>query len=319
MTELLLPDEIVIPDGIEPLIKWKALRFSGSYLYSPSQEMVWPYRERAEATCKSMWDYGWEPVSHLPNIPTEEGYSYGPTFQTTSGSVMMYGSSYTQPQTVTQQMPRVELPDGLSWSWESKPHQVASETCGCGIYCVDTAEACLSYCREQCVICKIAVWGRVVPGTAGARAQYAYPQSIEFAMGLNNKELMTLARIYGLTLPEGEVIYIPKDAKDLSEGNKVFQVHTGSTNAMPWLDVAPVVWTPVEYTQLNTHNDFQVFSQDDGEGGLQVMFGIVLLLVYLLMGGVVVFGTPWFVKILAMFCMLLMTVLVPFAADKSDA
>lgn len=323
MTDLLLPDEIEIPDSIEPLIKWKALTVSkdGTLLYSPNQNMPWPVKERAEATCKTSWDYGWEPVSHLPNIPTEEGYSYGPTFHTTSGSVVMYGSYYGQREPVpSQQMPLVELPDGLNWSWEGKPHQVVSESCGCGIYCVDTPEACLSYCRDKAVICKIAVWGRVVPGTYGARAEYAYPQSIEYAMGLSNKGLMELAERYGLSLPEGEVIYVPKDAEELTKGSSVFQVYTGPTTFPgATTNAVPVAWTPItsanSFTLLSLPEELP--KDHDFVREVITIFGLTVSFCFLLV--IALLGQTAAVRLCATFAILAGALAITAWAGKKNA
>jgi hypothetical protein len=212
MSEIVIPDEIEIPDGIEPVIAWKALKYDGGLLHSPSYGLAWPTKQRAEASCGNAYDYGWEPKpSHEANTPEETGYNFTAFHTTTVYTVVpsYYGQASTQPQ------PRVELPDGLAWSWEAKPHMVAGDNCSCGIYAVDSAEACLSYAKDKCVICTIAMWGHVVNGSMGARAQYAYPQSIEFAMGLNSNELIKLARDYGLKLPEnGKVRHCDPQKRD---------------------------------------------------------------------------------------------------------
>lgn len=185
--------ELHVPDSIEPIIGWKALLAhrlaNGEWtLLSPQQRMRWPQRQRAEATCEREHEFKWQPTRGLPNEAPDEASTY------------FYGNRLTFSQVVAK--PRVELPDGYVWSWEKTPHEVASSGCGCGIYMVDTAEQCVPYLAPHSVVCTIAMWGRVITGTHGARGQYAYPQSIEYASGFSSEALVELAEQYGLTLPE---------------------------------------------------------------------------------------------------------------------
>lgn len=183
--------EFAIPDSIEPIIGWKTLtaeKKNGVWqLLSPQQQMPWPARQRAEATCTHHTDHEWQAIRGNPNQPeTHELTSY-------------YGNTVFV-QEITK--PQVELPDGYNWSWEPIPHQVAGSGCCCGIYFVDTAEQCLPYIAGPSVICKVAMWGTVVKAAFGARGQYAYPQTIEYATGLNDKQLLEIAEQYGLQLPD---------------------------------------------------------------------------------------------------------------------
>jgi hypothetical protein len=91
-------------------------------------------------------------------------------------------------------------------------HEPGSTHCSCGIYAVDSPQACGVYVHSPAsVICKVALWGTVTIGASGARGAYAYPQSIEYVMGLDNEQILRLADEYGLALPEGT----PPDAAEL--------------------------------------------------------------------------------------------------------
>lgn len=185
---------LVVPDSIEPIIGYKALtakHILGKWqLHSPNQVFVWPAKKRAEALCGVQYDYGWETTQGTPNIPTEE-----------ESAISHYGHPMLRTQPIAP-MPRVELPDGLSWSWEQIPHKISGNDCSCGIYFVNTPMQAASYCRDQSLIVKVAMWGRVVQGSVGARGQYAYPQTIEYALDLESAQIVEIAETYGLELPE---------------------------------------------------------------------------------------------------------------------
>jgi hypothetical protein len=299
MSEIVIPDEIEIPDGIEPVIAWKALKYENGMLYSPSYELAWPIKQRAEASCGNAHDYGWEPKpSHEANTPEETGYNFTAFHTTTVYTVVpsYYGQASTQPQ------PRVELPDGLEWSWEAKPHIVAGDNCSCGIYAVDSAEACLPYAKDKCVICTIAMWGHVVPGSLGARAQYAYPQSIEFAMGLNSQELLRLASNYGLTLPKnGKVRHCDPNRRNKYIDTKPVTTHVKPVQA-PQVPVNNLSWRANE-TKLTQAQEPAVIMEATIGQVLKVTsvlfaFGLLLTTVFLadkvtaLLAGIA-FGLFW--------------------------
>ena len=127
-------------------------------------------------------------------------------------------------------------------------HQIGGDTCHCGIYAVNTPEACSSYIQPPAsVICKVALWGTTTVGVNGVRAQYAYPQTIEYVMGLNNEQITRLADEYGLTLPEGT----PPDASELIEHYLISMSTTTTTVAMSSTVVPLTIWL----SNNNTTND----------------------------------------------------------------
>lgn len=253
MTELVIPD--VIPDGIEPLIKWKAFTVSKQYdLHSPQKFVIWPARERLEASCDASWDYGWAPVRGMPNLPVgwDEEQEQATTFNTTSGAVSTSVFTFF-PMSDIPARPRIELPGGMSWSWEAQPHQVVGHTCHCGIYGVDDAEACLNYCLDnRSVICTVAMWGRIIPADRGARAQYAYPQTIEFAKNLSSSELVKLAERYGLTLPNSGPYEIKENPRRLTSSKVAFPKPIPVTFDPTFTETTP---TRVTWSMLGTEEE----------------------------------------------------------------
>lgn len=296
-----LPDEIEIPDSIEPIVMWKTLVVSpAGHLYSPSRGMPWLPKQRAEATCSKQWDYGWEPVRGEVTIPEnidEQGMTF---YATSSGQVPVY---YTHPQ--TPPMPQVQLPNGLRWSWEPQPHQIVGDGCHCGIYAVDNAEACLSYGGgSKRVICKISMWGRVVKGTSGARAQYAYPQSIEFASNLTNDELIKLAERYGMTLPES----IP-DTSAITNP-------TTTTNAL-WITLnAPTstfTWQPINPTPDSDDED------EDNDFLKEIITISAYGIAFFLLVTIMLIGPTAVIRLCAAFAVLAAAVAIASWSSKKNA
>ncbi|MGH3021356.1 MAG: hypothetical protein ACRDNR_14550, partial [Gaiellaceae bacterium] len=73
---------------------------------------------------------------------------------------------------------------------ECPEHTRPTPSCGCGIYAVTTREAALEWARwaqsaltHPIVIGQVQLWGRVLPHTAGYRAQLAYPYELEVLPG----------------------------------------------------------------------------------------------------------------------------------------
>lgn len=246
----------IIPDAIEPYVGYKALHVHDNgqslILASPSYQSTWPKQQRHEAVCPAgRQDWAWKPVrGHAPNEPEEEGFSFNkPTDPGQQTTTSIY---WTVAPTIPDK-PKTILPDGMYWSWEPIPHQIANQHCTCGIYVVDAPGECVSYIHPPAsVICKIALWGTVTRATHGARGQYAYPQTIEYAMGLNNQQLVRLANEYGLQLPEStppdanELIrqYLPQKVPVTFTTTNEFTVYTSTDNT---------TWTPTPYATGTTN------------------------------------------------------------------
>lgn len=186
---------ILVPDAIEPYIGFKYLRWHENRLWSDWGDKPWPTKEPFEAECHGPRDFAWEAVSGIPRPkPVGELEECDPG-------------------------PRVALPAGLSWSWEPQPvnHDPVHENCKCGIYAVDTPDACAGYGPNpdpvrrfyfrtgyakpgERLLVELAMWGKVIPGTTGMRGQFAYPQKIHGS----SDAAKAAAEAYGVPLGDEE-------------------------------------------------------------------------------------------------------------------
>lgn len=73
---------------------------------------------------------------------------------------------------------------------ECPDHRPPTLSCGCGIYAVTTREAALEWARwaqsaltHPIVVGRVQIWGRVLPHSAGYRAELAYPYELEVLAG----------------------------------------------------------------------------------------------------------------------------------------
>jgi hypothetical protein len=169
----------VIPDSIEPVIGWRGWALSDNgLLLSQHNHMQWTPGERAEAKCSPSlggtmpWmmppRYKWEATKGAKQT-REQAQKY------VEGWRKQYAGVSHAPH--IPDAPVIELPYGWGWvctvveSAGSKPHEAPGEHCTCGIYAVSDLNSALS----GDIIGRIALWGKVVPGTHGWRGQYAYP------------------------------------------------------------------------------------------------------------------------------------------------
>jgi hypothetical protein len=157
---------MIVPDSIEPHYGYKALQMVDSHLVSPSQYARWPKREPLKAECKRggghQQRFGWKLV------PAPEGWG---------GMFWVSASFLTEGGTTTFSWPPNDPPEGYTWIPEEEEHSLGP--CQCGIYVVDSVTELQHYMHgPDRVIVYVALWGQVVPGSKGARGQFAYPQRI---------------------------------------------------------------------------------------------------------------------------------------------
>jgi hypothetical protein len=203
MTKAIETETMVVPDSIEPVYGWKALKITpDGRLASPQQRNIWPVKKRLEATCSSnRKTFAWTAVYGTPKdgpVEVSGTVAGGATFATsavvsvgtgTSGSMMVSPS----------EKPKTQLPAGMSWSWEEQPHEIASNDCSCGIYVVDNVRAAGTYLSDDCILAEVCLWGRVVPGSEGSRGQYAYPRQL-FAPDTLADVATLVAQLYGVPI-----------------------------------------------------------------------------------------------------------------------
>lgn len=174
-----LPDEMVVPDSIEPYRGFKALNMEADgTLWSPSEQGVqWPVKQKLEATCTrglSVW--GWVPIEGEPrnlDATIEAAKRSVGAVTSVSSSIRWPSGPHRAPK------PNNPLPAGWNWSWEPLTHEAPAQDCTCGIYVVKDPGSCLTYLRSpDGIIVEVTLWGRTVPAHQGARGQFAYPTKI---------------------------------------------------------------------------------------------------------------------------------------------
>ena len=202
-------EQVIVPDTIEPVEGWKALRVtSNGSLYSPQQSFLWPARERAEADCLRGASYRWTPRAGKPaeerdprrlmiqptgQILTNTAVPFVTTSSITTVTALVFDEA-TDPDGP----PKTELPNGMHWSWEPFLHEPAGlNECTCGIYMVDDPTHCGWYIDNDTLLARIYGWGNVIQGDQGSRVQYAYPQQLVAPERLR-EEAAKAALMYGI-------------------------------------------------------------------------------------------------------------------------
>lgn len=193
---------MVVPDSIEPVYGWKALKITkDGRLASPQQDTIWPVKKRLEAKCSSnRKTFAWTAVYGTPKDgPVEVSDTVrGGVMYSTSSAVSVSGTSGSMMVSPTEK-PKTQLPAGMSWSWEEQPHEIASNDCRCGIYVVDNVRSAGTYLSDNCILAEVCLWGRVVPGSEGSRGQYAYPRQLFAPDTLADVATLT-AQLYGVPI-----------------------------------------------------------------------------------------------------------------------
>jgi hypothetical protein len=81
---------------------------------------------------------------------------------------------YTPMATIFVPIPSVEPPAGYGYALDKVTHDTPHENCSCGIYAARDIEQC----PGGDVFGKVKLWGKIVPGEKGSRAEYAYPSEL---------------------------------------------------------------------------------------------------------------------------------------------
>jgi len=167
----------IVPDGITPEVGWRGWTVVDGYLSSVNMRHDWPTREAFVASCNKPAPMKWVARRYGSIVPQGRiaqehahqglvvgGYAYG--YETSGRSL-----DATRPPPMTQ------LPKGWGYELEPFEKEVPDESCTCGIYALKsrTAIVCSPYAREADAVGAVSLWGKIVPGEDGYRAQYAYP------------------------------------------------------------------------------------------------------------------------------------------------
>lgn len=200
--------DFVVPDMIEPIVAWRSWDWDGQKLESHNSYTKWNPKEKLQAICTNGGDaetndsvLGWE-LLHLRNLSSwfrdftaEELASWRyenpqPTPIYANTMLAMTAAVFVTPTPVATpdplQTPDVALPLGYTLAVGTRTvtyppqHGIApDETCTCGVYALGSRSASLNYAPYKTFHGEVYLWGRVIEGTSGYRAQYAYPKSIE--------------------------------------------------------------------------------------------------------------------------------------------
>jgi hypothetical protein len=80
----------------------------------------------------------------------------------------------------------------------SKRHQAPLESCCCGIHAAKDLETLRAFLSSGPIVGEVYLWGKVIPGENGYRAQYAYPKSLRLvADRVVGRELRSLRAYCG--------------------------------------------------------------------------------------------------------------------------
>lgn len=162
----------VVPDSVTPIEAWRTWRVEDGKLTSLYSETVWTPGEALQATCEKPIEYQWEIRRHGP-LTLEEARERAMRMADQPMMIMMPGSRMLPPPPrPVPSFPSVEPPDGYGYYLEHRSHDHAPEEwCECGIY----AASELDGCPVGHIAGKVKLWGTVVEGERGYRAEYAYP------------------------------------------------------------------------------------------------------------------------------------------------
>jgi hypothetical protein len=149
---------MIVPDAVEPIVGWRywSLNQQGR-LESLVQERdaPWVPGVRKEAECGFLaMIRAWE--QRVAEVRQRETPS--------------------DPEPLEQ--PKLEGPDMDEHHPEWDEHEAPLESCSCGIHAAKDLETLQRVSGGGPVVGEVYLWGKVIPGENGYRAQYAYPKSL---------------------------------------------------------------------------------------------------------------------------------------------
>lgn len=168
--------EITVPDGIEPIRAyrgWKVEEWRGMVrLKSFTQDVDWPVDGPVTATCRA--DRSWMPILHMMRA----WQTVTTTNTTNTGEVV----AVTDPEDDPLLHRKAPSPQcvcgvwGVADPWKIKPydHEWAS---------------------EKAIVGVVELWGKVIVGTSGWRAEYARPVEIVSAPKFSHRTRRTRRKV----------------------------------------------------------------------------------------------------------------------------
>lgn len=160
----------VVPDSIDVIEGWRSWTFSNAGLGSITRSVHWIAGTELQAHCPGSKSWIYPFGTHITSV------RYPVWTLSRGGMSTEKATEYRERSSLGHipPVPAVVPPTWMGW-WLSYPQEQAHvsphEDCSCGIY----AAANLTLCPPGDVYGKVKLWGKVVPGEQGWRAQYAYP------------------------------------------------------------------------------------------------------------------------------------------------
>lgn len=167
---------MIVPDAIEPIVGWRYWSLNGGRLGSLVQGRDTPWRVgvRKEAKCCS-------PFSTLREASETE-------------------LEASETETTAELPPELEDVEFL------REHQAPLESCWCGIHAAKDLDTLRKVAGPGPIVGEVYLWGKVIPGELGYRAQYAYPKSLRVVSKGAPDDVLELLRAYcddvGLMTPK---------------------------------------------------------------------------------------------------------------------
>lgn len=181
----------VIPDSIEPVEAYRCWSFEDGELKSLNGggdwRISWTPGEALTAQCNVNHGdrFEWRIVrSGMTREKAEAavGQNNQQARQYTSAGYTSWLYHYYP------QVPSIEPPDGYGFELHVERHSAPDPNCSCGIYAATEAKGVPTGGN---VYGKVKLWGTVVPGENGYRAEFAYPSEFRVAKDLaDNKDLL---------------------------------------------------------------------------------------------------------------------------------
>jgi hypothetical protein len=171
---------IVVPDGISPEIGWRCWAVDNGHLWSLHQEVMWTPKSYLRATCAQPPRLKYVPRRYGRIVPV--GRTIERRTDPNSGAELVgWGYIYeTAGQQLAGPVPTVQLPVGWGYELEPIAKEAPEEACACGIYALRSRQRLLSssYFGLDGAVGSVYLWGKVIPGEDGYRAEYAYPREL---------------------------------------------------------------------------------------------------------------------------------------------
>jgi hypothetical protein len=221
-----LEPQTIIPDGIEPVEAFRCWTLDHNELKSLNgggSNVAWKPGERLEAKCNAgSGRYRWSFV--------RRGMSYEEAAQVAVHhnqwtQYVSFGGPTPAPRPLVPPVPKTTPPDGFGFRLDNDPHEAPDEVCTCGIYAATTEKHVPPGAN---VYGKVKLWGKVVPGETGYRAQYAYPSEFRVAAELEDNETL---RAFGVPIVVDPTLSMQMVQPLISFGSSPMSFGSPSTRA----------------------------------------------------------------------------------------